>query len=244
MPQGPLRLTDDFELLDATRQSRDFTKQDTWRVFRIMGEVVHGFEVMSDVGHAVSMFGSARVRPDSHYYQAAVRTAELLAKEGLTIVTGGGPGIMEAANKGAQLGGGISVGLNIELPHEQMSNPYIDPDYLVSFRYFFCRKLMFVKYSCAFVIFPGGFGTMDELFESLTLVQTQRILNFPIILYGSEYWQDLVHWLEKAMIREGFIHPDDPSLIQMTDQPEEVVEKIVASLENLAQSLSPPARGN
>jgi len=238
----PSRLTDDFELLDASRQNRDFTQQDTWRVFRIMGELVQGFEAMSKAGHAVTVFGSARVRPGNRYYDAAVRTAELLAKEGLAIISGGGPGIMEAANRGAQQGGGVSVGLNIELPHEQSANPYIDPDFLVTFRYFFIRKLMFVKYSCGFVIFPGGFGTMDEFFESLTLVQTQKILDFPVVLFVSEHWGKMLDWVRDTMLTEGFISPDDIDLIQVTDQPEEAVDRIVSSLRDLAQSLLQPAQ--
>ena len=237
MPTRPSRLTDDFELLDASRQSRDFTQQDTWRVFRIMGELVQGFEMMSKVGHAVSVFGSARVRPGNYYYEAAVKTAELLAREGLAIITGGGPGIMEAANRGAKLGGGISVGLNIELPHEQVPNQFIDPHFLLTFRYFFVRKLMFVKYSCGFVIFPGGFGTMDEFFESLTLVQTQKILDFPIILFGSEHRQKLLDWVNENLLSQNFIAPADLHLLQVTDSPEEVVERIASSIEALAHSL-------
>lgn len=244
MPGEALRLTDDFELLDASRQTPDFTHQDTWRVFRIMGEFVHGFEVMSRVGHAVSIFGSARSLPDNHYYQAAVKTAELLAREGLAIITGGGPGIMEAANRGAQLGSGVSVGLNIELPREQKPNPYIDPEYLVSFRYFFCRKLMFIKYSCGFVIFPGGFGTLDELFEAVTLVQTGKILHFPIILFGSEYWRSMVEWLNQTLVSEGCVSQDEMEILQVTDKPEEVVERIVASIERVAQSLTPQVGAN
>ncbi|MCS7252951.1 MAG: TIGR00730 family Rossman fold protein [Armatimonadota bacterium] len=222
---------DDLELLDSSRQSPDFTKTDTWRVLRIMGEFIHGFEVLSRVGPAIAIFGSARVGPEDKYYKAAMRTAELLARKGLAIITGGGPGIMEAANRGAKLGGGLSIGLNIELPDEQQPNPY--QDIAILFHYFFCRKMMFVKYSFGFVIFPGGYGTLDELTEALCLAQTKRILNFPIVLYGSEYWGGFVKWISEAMLPEGYISPKDTELFCVVDSPEDVVKAIVARLAEL-----------
>lgn len=222
---------DDLELLDSSRQSPDFTKTDTWRVLRIMGEFVHGFEVLSRIGPAVAIFGSARVGQDDKYYQAAMRTAELLARSGLAIITGGGPGIMEAANRGAKLGGGLSIGLNIELPNEQQPNPY--QDIAMLFHYFFCRKMMFVKYSLGFVIFPGGYGTLDELTEALCLVQTGRILNFPIVLYGSSYWDGFIRWINEAMLSSGYISPEDTKLFCVVDSPEDVVEEIAKRLAEL-----------
>ncbi|MFA4015923.1 MAG: hypothetical protein RUDDFDWM_001024 [Candidatus Fervidibacterota bacterium] len=226
---------DDFELLDSSRQADDFTKTDTWRVLRIMGEFVHGFEVLSRIGPAVAIFGSARVSEDDKYYKAAMRTAELLAREGLTIITGGGPGIMEAANRGAKLGGGLSVGLNIELPQEQQANQY--QDIAILFHYFFCRKMMFVKYSLGFVIFPGGYGTLDELTEALCLVQTKRILNFPIVLFGSEYWNGFVSWIRDVMLPSGYISPGDDKLLQIVDTPEDVVDVIMSCLRKLVRKL-------
>lgn len=226
---------DDFELLDSSRQADDFTKTDTWRVLRIMGEFVHGFEVLSRIGPAVAIFGSARVSEDDKYYKAAMRTAELLAREGLTIITGGGPGIMEAANRGAKLGGGLSVGLNIELPEEQQPNQY--QDIAILFHYFFCRKMMFVKYALGFVIFPGGYGTLDELTEALCLVQTKRILNFPIVLFGSEYWNGFISWIKDVMLPAGYISPGDDKLLQVVDKPEDVVDVIMTCLKELVRKL-------
>jgi len=222
---------DDLELLDSSRQSPDFTKTDTWRVLRIMGEFVHGFELLSRVGPAIAVFGSARVGPDDEYYKAAMRTAELLASNGLAVITGGGPGIMEAANKGAKLAGGLSIGLNIELPKEQQSNPY--QDIAILFHYFFCRKMMFVKYSLGFVIFPGGYGTLDELTEALCLVQTGRILNFPIVLYGSEYWDGFIRWISETMLPLGYISPEDTELFCVVDSPEDAVEAVMKRLVEL-----------
>jgi len=228
------KLMADFELLDSTRQTPDFTTTDTWRVFRIMGEFVHGFEILSKLGPSVCIFGSARTKRNSPYYRAAVETAELLAQAGLTIITGGGPGIMEAANKGAQLGRGHSVGLNIQLPFEQKMNPYVDTH--ITCRYFFCRKMFFVKYSGGFVIFPGGFGTADELFECLTLVQTHRIVNFPIVLFGTRYWRGLLGWLRKSMLAEGCISPQDLDLLHLTDKPQDVLKFLVQSKHSLFSS--------
>lgn len=198
----------------------DLAKSDTWRVFRIMAELVEGFEALNKIGPAVTIFGSARLPPGSPYYIKCQRAAEYLAKDGYTIISGGGPGIMEAANKGAQNAKGTSVGLNIELPMEQNPNTY--QNIRVDFRYFFVRKLMFVKYAVAYVIFPGGFGTMDELFEALTLIQTKKIRSFPVVLVGREYWQGMFDWLRNRMLVEGNISPEDLDLMQVVDEPEEV----------------------
>ena len=198
--------------------------QETWRVFRIMAEFVEGFDELSKLGPAVSIFGSARTAPDDPYYKLAERTASLLVKAGMSVITGGGPGIMEAANKGAIEAGGQSVGLNIELPHEQDPNPY--QSLSLSFRYFFARKTMFTKYSRAFIILPGGFGTMDEFFESLTLMQTMKTPQFPVILMGSDFWAGLLDWVKNSMLREGNISPNDLELYTITDDPNVVVELI------------------
>jgi len=202
----------------------DLAKSDTWRVFRIMAELVEGFEALSNIGPAVSIFGSARLKPGSPYYNKCLKVSENLAKDGFAIISGGGPGIMEAANQGARDGDGTSVGLNIELPMEQTPNPYQDVH--VEFRYFFVRKLMFVKYAVAYVIFPGGYGTMDELFEALTLIQTKKIRSFPVILVGKEYWQGMIDWLTKSMLAYGNINRDEIDLMHIVDEPEEVCEII------------------
>jgi uncharacterized protein (TIGR00730 family) len=198
----------------------DLAKSDTWRVFRIMAELVEGFEALSNIGPAVTIFGSARLEPGSLYYNKCLKVSENLAKDGFAIISGGGPGIMEAANKGAQNGNGTSVGLNIELPMEQTPNPF--QDVRVDFRYFFVRKLMFVKYAVAYVIFPGGFGTMDELYEALTLIQTKKIRGFPVVLVGKDYWQGMVDWLRKTMLAHGNISPEEIDLMHVVDEPEEV----------------------
>ncbi len=198
----------------------DLKTSETWRVFRIQSELVEGFETLNDLGPAVTIFGSSRLKPGNKYYDDAVTVAKKLADDGFAIITGGGPGIMEGANKGAQKGKAPSVGLNIEIPSEQVPNKY--QDISLSFRYFFIRKLMFVKYAIAYIIFPGGFGTMDELFEALTLVQTKRIKSFPIILYGSEYWSGLIDWMKKTLIAEGTIEREDFALFSLVDKPEEV----------------------
>jgi len=199
---------------------------DTWQVFKIMSEFVEGFEVLSKAGPCVSIFGSARTQPDNQYYILAEKIAYLLAKEGYGVITGGGPGIMEAGNKGAQRAGGISVGLNIELPFEQHHNPYIDSEYLISFKYFFARKTMFIKYSQGFVVMPGGFGTLDELFEAITLIQTKKIARFPIVLMGKSYWQGLIDWVKGTMLDEKNISPEDLDLFSIVDTAEEAVEQI------------------
>jgi uncharacterized protein (TIGR00730 family) len=194
---------------------------ETWRLFRIMSEFVDGFELLPKFQPAVSIFGSARTKKSDPYYRLAVRTTKLLTQSGFTIITGGGPGIMEASNKGATLAGGNSVGLNIQLPSEQQANKFIKT--LLSFRYFFCRKVMFVKYATAFVIFPGGYGTLDEFFESITLIQNGRIEQFPVILVGSNYWKGMVNWLKTTVCKHGNIADKDLFLFKVVDDPQEVV---------------------
>lgn len=218
------------EKLFATKQPEKliFTDSDPWRVLRIQGEFVEGFDTLAELGPAVSIFGSARTPEDDPMYQAAVKTARLLAEAGLVVITGGGPGIMEAGNRGAQEAGGESVGLNIELPFEQGTNPYVGIP--INFRYFFVRKTMFVKYAQAYVIFPGGFGTLDELFEALTLIQTGKISNFPVILFGSDYWKGLLDWLRQTMLPGGKISAPDLDLIRVIDSPEEVRDLIMDAM--------------
>lgn len=208
--------------MDKTMDKVDF--QDPWRIFRIMSEFVDGFEVLAKYQPAVTVFGSARTPKKDPYYKLATRTASLLVKAGFSVITGGGPGIMEAANKGASQSNGNSIGLNIQLPFEQLPNPFIK--IMLSFRYFFCRKVMFVKYATAFVIFPGGYGTLDEFFEALTLIQTQRIDRFPVILVGSKYWEGLISWLKDVMLKEHYIDSDDMLIFRVTDDPAEVVNII------------------
>ncbi len=224
------RQTEDERFLQAAVEQLEESPavavgRESWRVFRIMGEFVEGFEELSRLGPAVTIFGSARTKPDNPRYEQCVRTAKLLGEAGFTIITGGGPGMMEAANKGARDAGVCSVGLNIELPFEQDVNAYADLK--IHFRYFFVRKTMFVKYAQAFVIFPGGFGTLDELFESLTLIQTRKIKHFPVVLFGSEYWGGLLEWLKNTMEVAGNIAPGDLELFKVTDSPEEAVEHVV-----------------
>jgi uncharacterized protein (TIGR00730 family) len=216
--------TEDERLLDVQNGIQVGT--DAWRVFRIMGEFVEGFEELASLGPAVSIFGSARVTPGHPQYEDCVETARLLGEAGYAVITGGGPGMMEAANKGARAAGAVSVGCNIELPFEQRGNPYLDVS--IDFRYFFVRKTMFVKYAQAFVIFPGGFGTLDELFESLTLIQTRKITNFPVVLFGTEYFRGLVDWLRGTLAAEGKISPEDMDLLLVTDDPAEVRDHIIA----------------
>ena len=203
-------------------RKEDFTGEDTWRVFRIMAEFVEGFEMLSKLGPAVAIFGSARTKKDSEFYQKAERLGHLLVKEDYAVVTGAGPGIMEAANKGASEAGGKSVGLNIELPMEQSPNPYAKT--LLSFHYFFCRKVMFVKYARAFFIFPGGFGTLDEFFESTGLIQTQRINPFPVILIGKKYWRELLGWFQKSLVSDGYISAEDMKIFHIVEEPEEAID--------------------
>jgi uncharacterized protein (TIGR00730 family) len=201
---------------------------DSWALFKIMGEFVNGFEKMSLIGPCVSIFGSARTKPGDTYYELAVNVARRIAESGYGVITGGGPGIMEAGNKGANMAGGTSVGLNIDLPFEQHDNPYIDPDKSLDFDYFFVRKVMFVKYSQGFVVMPGGFGTLDELFEAMTLIQTNKIHSFPIILVGTKFWGGLIDWIKNTMLEAGNISPEDLNLIKLVDTEDEVVEIIDA----------------
>lgn len=202
--------------------------ENSWTMFKVIAEFVDGFEKMNRMGPCISIFGSARTKPDNKYYQLTVDIAQRLSREGFGVISGGGPGIMEAANKGAYLEKGLSIGLNIELPFEQSGNQYIDPDKNIDHRYFFVRKVMFVKYSQAFVVMPGGFGTMDELFETLTLIQTDKISNVPIILVGTEFWTGLIDWIKNTMLGEfGNISAKDLDLIPIVDSPEEIV-KIIA----------------
>ena len=198
----------------------DLKTSEPWRVFRILSELVDGFETLNDIGPAVTIFGSSRLRPKDKYYEAAVSVAKMLADDGFAIITGGGPGVMEGANKGAKKGKAHSIGLNIEIPMEQHPNKY--QDITLSFRYFFIRKLMFIKYAMAYVIFPGGFGTMDELFEALTLAQTKKIQTFPIILYGSDYWKGLLDWMKNTLVPSGTIGKEDFALFSIVDSPEEI----------------------
>lgn len=201
---------------------------DSWAIFKIMGEFVTGFERMSKIGPCVSIFGSARTKEEDSYYKLAVSIAKSISQAGYGVITGGGPGIMEAGNKGANLAGGTSVGLNIDLPFEQHDNPYIDTDKSLDFDYFFVRKVMFVKYSQGFVVMPGGFGTLDELFEAITLIQTHKIGKFPIILVGSDFWTGLFDWIKGTMLKVGNISPEDLNLIKIVDTEAEVVEIIDA----------------
>ncbi|RJR37259.1 MAG: TIGR00730 family Rossman fold protein [Desulfobacteraceae bacterium] len=202
----------------------DLTIRDTWRMFLIMSEFVEGFEVLPDVYPAVSIFGSARSLPDSPAYKAAEKISRLLVESGFHVISGGGPGVMEAANKGAAEAGGKSVGLHIHLPREQAPNTYAN--IRLDFKYFFIRKVMFVKYAVAYVILPGGFGTMDELFEALTLIQTKRIKSFPVILFGSQYWGGLIDWIKKVVLTEGAISESDLEIFYVVDTPEEAVSII------------------
>jgi len=202
----------------------DFTQEETWRVFRIMSEFVDGFEELSKLGPAVTIFGSARSRPGDKYYKLTEKLAYKLAKAKYAVITGAGSGIMEAANKGAKKAGGKSVGLNIDVPVVQNPNKYITQ--LIDFRYFFCRKVMFVKYAKAFVVVPGGFGTMDEFFESITLIQTERIRPFPVVLIGKEYWQGVMDWMKEHMLKSDLIRKKDLNIFKITDSPDEVLKII------------------
>jgi uncharacterized protein (TIGR00730 family) len=213
--------TQDEQLLE-TPSLDEFTHTDTWRVFRIMGEFVEGFDELATVTRGVAIFGSARTPPDNPYYAAAQETAALLARAGFAVITGGGPGIMEAANRGAFEAGGASIGCNIELPFEQRANPYQTKS--LTFDYFFVRKTMFVKYSSAFVIFPGGYGTLDEMFEALTLIQTRKIKDFPVVLFGSKYWAGMIGWVKDTLLAELAISEADLELLHLTDSPAEIVE--------------------
>ncbi len=219
------RLTEDEKLLHSPDAGEPFTLTDPWRAMRVFSEVIEGFDALAHVTKGVSIFGSARTSPDDLQYRHAREVARLLAEAGFAIITGAGPGIMEAANRGAKDGGGASIGCNIELPFEQGANPYVDT--LVNFRYFFVRKTMFVKYSNAFIIFPGGFGTLDELFEALTLIQCGKIYQFPVILFGRHYWAGLMRWLHSRVAGEGKISPGDLDLVMLTDDPAEAAQAVI-----------------
>ncbi len=227
-------VTEDEKLLQQPGPRIDFTRTDPWRVMRIMGEFIEGFDTLASVEKAVTIFGSARTGPEDGHYEAAMETGRLLAEAGFAIITGAGPGIMEAANKGARLGGGRSIGCNIELPFEQGANPYVDT--LVNFRYFFVRKTMFIKYSVAFIIFPGGFGTLDELFEALTLIQTGKIYRFPVILFGRYYWAGLLRWLQARVLSEGKISEGDLDLMLVTDDPTEAAHAVISAYKSLGKT--------
>jgi uncharacterized protein (TIGR00730 family) len=229
-PGGP---TADEQLLESAElpeRPDALRKTDPWRVLRIMGEFVEGFEKLGDVQDAVAIFGSARLKEADPHYQLAVETARLLAAAGFPIITGGGPGIMEAANRGAVEGDGLSIGANIELPHEQGTNPYVRRS--MYFRFFFVRKMMFAKYSMAFVVFPGGYGTLDELFEALTLIQTGKMSRFPVVLVGVDYWKGLMDWLKGRLAAEGKIDAGDLKLFDLTDDPHEVLRIILDAKHN------------
>ncbi len=218
-------VTEDEALLRSPEPSDQFKSSDSWRVFRIMGEFVNGFDALATITRGVSIFGSARTKEGSEYYKAAMETGKLLAEDGFEVITGGGPGIMEAANRGAHEAGGVSVGCNIELPFEQMPNPFQSNE--LTFKYFMVRKTMFIKYSNAYVIFPGGYGTMDEIFEALTLIQTRKIRNFPVVMFGSSYWKGLLSWIQSTMLSEKNINPEDLGLMYMTDSPQDAVDFII-----------------
>ncbi|MDD5044971.1 MAG: TIGR00730 family Rossman fold protein [Candidatus Omnitrophica bacterium] len=209
------------KLINEMIAESDFAKEEPWRVFRIMSEFVDGFETLSQIGPAVSIFGSSRLKKGDRFYKLAEKIAYLLSREGYAIITGGGPGIMEAANKGAKKAEGQSIGLNIQIPQEQKPNPYVKT--LLDFHYFFCRKVMFVKYAKAFIIMPGGYGTLDELFESLNLIQTRRIESFPVVLVGKDYWKGLKAWLKSKVLKKSCISPKDLDIFYTTDDPQEVV---------------------
>src|SRR2546423_14907531 len=227
-------VTEDEKLLQQPGPRVDFTRTDPWRVMRIMGEFIEGFDTLASLDKAVTICGAARIGPDDPTYDLAVETARLLAEAGFAIITGAGPGIMEAGNKGARLGGGRSIGCNIELPFEQGANPYVDT--LIDFRYFFVRKTMFIKYSVAFIIFPGGFGTLDELFEAVTLIQTGKIYQFPVILFGRYYWAGLLRWLQARVLSEGKISDGDLDLMLVTDNPAEAAQAIITAYNSLGKT--------
>ena len=222
MTSGESRIINSF----ANKTWQEIKVKDSWQIFKIMSEFVDGFEKLAKIGPCVSIFGSARTPEDHPHYLMTVKIAGLLAEKGYGVISGGGPGIMEAANKGAHTAGGKSVGLNIELPFEQFHNRYIDRDKLLEFKYFFVRKVMFMKYSQGYIVMPGGFGTMDELFEAITLIQTGKIARFPIVLVGKDYWGGLIDWIENTMLENKYISPEDLKLYRIVDTAEEAVEHI------------------
>ncbi|PZR61682.1 MAG: TIGR00730 family Rossman fold protein [Chloroflexi bacterium] len=236
MRHGAKRPTEDQRLLEESGERHEFQKTDTWRTLRILGEFVEGFDALAGIGPAVSVFGSARVRRSDPTYATARKLARRLVKEGFAIITGGGPGIMEAANRGAREAGGLSIGCNIELPFEQGLNEYVDLG--MEFRYFFVRKTMFVKYAEAFCIFPGGFGTLDELFESLTLIQTGKVEHFPVVLFGTDYWGGLLKWIRTRPLEEGKISPEDLDLLTVTDDIDEAAAAILRRHEARLEALA------
>lgn len=223
-----ISLEDEHRIRKAFKEKdwAEIKSSDSWVIFKVMSEFVEGFEKLAKIGPCVTIFGSARVKPDNKYYKIAEDIAYKLVQHGYGVVTGGGPGIMEAGNKGARKAGGKSVGLNIYLPHEQKGNPYIDPDKLITFDYFFVRKVMFVKYSQGFIVMPGGFGTLDEITEALTLIQTKKIGRFPIVMVGKTYWKGFVDWIKNGLVSEKMIDKDDLDLFSLVDTPEEAVRAI------------------
>jgi uncharacterized protein (TIGR00730 family) len=217
----------------------EIKSSDSWNIFKVMAEFVDGYDTLARIEPCVSIFGSARTKPGTKYYEMGVEIAQKISKTGLGVITGGGPGIMEAANKGASMEKGSSVGLNIKLPFEQTSNPYIDSDKLIDFNFFFVRKVMFMKYAQGFIVLPGGFGTLDELFEALTLVQTQKTAQFPIILVGKEFWGGLIDWIKEVMLeREANISPEDMYLFKLVDTPDEAVNEIIDFYSKYSMSLN------
>jgi uncharacterized protein (TIGR00730 family) len=233
MPGDPT-MTEDRKLLERTERPA-FLDTDPWRALRILSEFVEGFDAMAEIGPAITVFGSARVHEGSPAYDQAREIGRRLAQEGYAVITGGGPGVMEAANRGCQEGGGLSIGCNIELPHEQDINPYVDLG--VEFRYFFARKVMFVKYADGFVILPGGFGTMDELFEALTLIQTGKIRHFPVVLVGTKFFGGLVTYIRETLLTGGMIAPEDVDLVRITDDPQEVIRIVQEGSRRRAESV-------
>lgn len=229
------QLTEDEKLLRSDSVAdHDFTRTDPWRVMRMTGELIAGIDALARVGRAVSIFGSARLKESSPFYESARFVANRLAEAGYAVITGGGPGIMEAANRGAEEGGGKSVGCNIELPFEQSFNAYVNVP--INFRYFFVRKTMFVKYADAFVIFPGGYGTLDELFEAIVLIQTDKLGHFPVVLFGVDYWKGLLDWVRSTLVPNGMISPDDLDLLQVTDDVEEVLRLVMSPSKEESES--------
>ncbi|MEX2585412.1 MAG: TIGR00730 family Rossman fold protein [Balneolaceae bacterium] len=210
----------------STSRFKEDSSHDLWSIFKIMGEFVEGYDRLLKVGPCISIFGSARVKPGDRYYEMAVETAELIAKSDFGVITGGGPGIMEAGNRGAAKASGKSVGLGIDLPFEQGINDFVHPKYEINFKYFFVRKVMFVKYAQGFIVFPGGFGTLDELFECLTLIQTHKIDRIPVVLVGTEYWKGLIGWLKEKLTVDGYISPEDQEFFFLTDDPKEAVQHV------------------
>jgi uncharacterized protein (TIGR00730 family) len=223
-----VNMSDDDRVREAItpKDWNEIKTHDSWSVFKIMSELVDGYEKLARIGPCVTIFGSARISPNNKYYKLAEEIAYILTKKGFGVISGGGPGIMEAANKGAHFGGGRSVGLNIELPHEQRPNPFIDPDKFLSFDYFFVRKLMFMKYSQGYIVLPGGFGTLDEFFEAVTLIQTHKLVRFPIVMVGKNYWQGLIDWIRATLIEQKAIDEKDMEIFTLVDDAHEAVKVI------------------